>query len=114
MAGQVDRQRGLAEPDDHGVPGVGVLPAAVQVHHLGRFVAPLQRADGPRLDASYRRQRPAHPDLLGVLVQQRELVEAGQVVVGEFGVGHAVDSTIAFHSASRAAKVRVTVSLSAE
>ena len=42
VPGQVDRQRGHAEAEDDGVPGVRVLPAAVQEHHLRRLVAPLR------------------------------------------------------------------------
>ena len=34
MPGQVDGQRGHAEAEDHGVPGVRVLAAAVQEHDL--------------------------------------------------------------------------------
>jgi hypothetical protein len=68
---------------------VGILAATVQEHHLGRFVAPLERADGPQLDAPHRGQRARHPDLFGVLVQQPEFVEAGQLVIG----GHNVDPT---------------------
>jgi hypothetical protein len=69
MPRKVNGQRGQTEPDDHGVPGVGVLPAAVQEHDLRRFVAPFDRTDRTGLDALHRRQRPAHSDLFGVLVQ---------------------------------------------
>jgi len=93
MSRKVDRQRGQTKPDDHGVPRLGVLPATVQENHLGRFVAPLDRADRARADAPHRRQRPAHPDLFGVFVKQPELGEAGQVVIGNFGVRHAVEAS---------------------
>ena len=48
VPGQVDRQRGHAQPEDDGVPGVGVLSAAVQEDHLRRGVTPLERADRRR------------------------------------------------------------------
>ena len=45
VSGQVDRQRGQAEAQDDGVPGVCVLPAAMQKHHLGWLISPFQPAD---------------------------------------------------------------------
>ena len=45
VPGQVDRQRGYAESEDDGVPGVGVLSAAVQEDHLRRGGTPLDGAD---------------------------------------------------------------------
>ena len=60
VAGQVDGQRGHAEAEDHGVPGVRVLSAAVQEHHLRRSVAPLRCAlIAAEVDAVDRRQRAA-------------------------------------------------------
>ena len=73
VAGKVHRQRRLLETHDHGVPGVRVLPATVEEHHPRRALAPLQRADGARIDAMHVRQRTRDAGLLGVLGQQREL-----------------------------------------
>ena len=82
MPGQVDGQRGLAEADDHGVPGVRVLTAAVQEHHPRCSVAELQRADRPGLDALDGGKRARRAGLLGVLAQEGELGKGGQLVVG--------------------------------
>ena len=54
VAGQVDGQRGQAEAEDHGVPGVRVLAAAVQEHHLRWLVTPLERADRRRIRCARR------------------------------------------------------------
>src|SRR4029079_19491288 len=70
-----------------GVPGVRVLPAAVQENHLRRLVAPLQTADVTGFDTGDGRERAFMSDLLGVLFQQRELVEANQVIIGDLSHG---------------------------
>jgi hypothetical protein len=70
---------------------VRVLAAAVQEHHLRIAEPPLQHADRAVVDAGDRRQRAGNSDLLGVLVEERELVtahvrssgvKAGQGIVG--------------------------------
>ena len=88
MPRQVDRQRWLAEADDHGVPGVRVLPAAVQEHHPRWAVAELQRADRTRLDALDAGDR-VDAGLPGVLVEEHELAKRGQLIVGGDLLGHA-------------------------
>ena len=46
MAGQVDREQRAAERQRERVPGVRVLPAAVQQHQLRFGVAPGERGHG--------------------------------------------------------------------
>ena len=71
VSGKVHGQCGLAEADDDGVPGVGVLPAAVQEDDPRGSATPAQRADfahpRTRLDALHVRQRTRDSGLLGVL-----------------------------------------------
>ena len=77
---QVDRHERSSERHRHGVPGVGVLGAAVQQHELGRRLTPHERAEpatrrhldlGPPDD---RRAVVGESELLGVLVEEPELV----------------------------------------
>jgi len=74
VAGKVDGQRRLTETDDHGVPGVRVLSAAVQKHDPRVGAAPAQRADpalaDARIDSLHVGQRTRDAGLLGVLGQQ--------------------------------------------
>jgi hypothetical protein len=93
MAGKVDRERGLAEPDHHGVPCVCVLTAAVQEHHSRWAIAELQRTDRTRLDALDGRQRSADAGLPGVLFEEAELPQRGQFIIGG-DLSHAVDRTV--------------------
>ncbi len=76
VPGQVDRQRGHAEAEDDGVPGVGVLAAAVQEDHLRGIGTPLDGADVAGVDALDGGQRARRTDLFGVLGQQGEFVAA--------------------------------------
>ena len=81
MARQVDRQCGLAEPDDHRVPGVRILPAAMKEDHARWAVAELQRADRTAVDALDRRRGAGHAGLLGVFFEEGELRQSSQFVV---------------------------------
>ena len=85
VAGQVDGdERPGAQGHGHGVPGVGVLRAAVEQHELGVALAPHQGAEGAaRRDLDLlaaHRGRPVvgQPVLGGVLVEQPELVVGHQ------------------------------------
>ncbi len=100
MSGKVDRQRGLADADDHRVPGVRVLPAAVHEHDAGIGAAPAQRADfgvaAARFDPGDLGQGTRYPGLLGVFVQQREFGQARQFVLRY--VGHVLDPSPGVYS----------------
>ena len=95
VTGKVHCQRRLTQTDDDGVPGVCVLPAAVQEDHAGRCAAPAQRADSAfaaaGFDALGLGERTRRAGLFGVLGQQRELGESDQFVIGD--LGHAPDTT---------------------
>src|SRR5262249_44507883 len=73
VPGKVHGQRRLTETDDHGVPSVRVLPAAVQKDNAWGSAAPAQRAGsalrGADLDPRYVGQRTRDTGLLGVLGQ---------------------------------------------
>ena len=80
VPGKVDGQQRPAQGQRHGVPGVGVLRAAVHQHELGRAAAPEQAGDRPArrdldVDAPHL-GRPVVGQAVfgGVLVEQPELV----------------------------------------
>ena len=89
MAGQVDGDERTVERQRDGVPGVGVLRAAVDQHELGRRLAPHQGADPSR-----------RPDVDECPADQRRAVvgdaELGGVVgeVGELVVRHPADGPV--------------------
>ena len=93
VPGQVDRQRRKPEAEDDGVPGVGVLAAAVQEDDVRLCGTPLQRTDRTGVDPLDGRKRARGADLFGVLAQQREFVEARQFVVGDFRHGSTLRTT---------------------
>ena len=79
VAGKVDGDERTVEREGNGVPGVGVLRAAVYEHQLGAAPAPRERTDrsagGLHLDAPHgRRSGPWDSEFLRVLVEERELV----------------------------------------
>ena len=80
VAGEIERDQRAAERHRHGVPGVRVLRTAVQEDELGIGVAPDQRAQATarlhlhRLAPDGGRAVVGKPELLGVLVEHRELV----------------------------------------
>ena len=80
MAGQVEGDEGPVEGQGHGVPGVGVLGAAVEQHDLRIARAPHEGAHRParrhldRTSLHRRRAAPRQARLLGVLAEHPQLV----------------------------------------
>ena len=95
VAGQVDRQQRPVERQGHGVPRVGVLAASVEQDQFRRGLAPHQRTHPPTgrhlTDSAAHGRWPVEGEtrLLGVLVEQ------GELVVGGGGFTHGCSSSAA-------------------
>ena len=80
MTGEVDRHQRTIERERDGVPRVRVLRPAVEQDDLRSAVTPDERAQGAVAgygnpnSFDHRRSRPREVELLGVLVEQGELV----------------------------------------
>jgi len=88
VAGKVDRQGLPIEREQHGVPRMGVLRAAVEEHELAGCCTPAQRTqDAPVVEhepatGNDETRRPFDAVLGAVLVEVRELVVDESVVIG--------------------------------
>src|SRR3954468_12139684 len=71
MAGQIERHRGEVGLQQHGVPGVGVLAAAVQEHDFRIAAPPTQSAYAMRADRDLDAGNGCRPRRVGSQVGSR-------------------------------------------